>query len=35
MEDGDDRAQPTSDANPAQREVRQEEVVELSRGGTY
>ena len=35
MEDGDDHAQPTSDANLAQREVKQEEAVELSRGGTY
>ena len=35
MEDGDDHAQPISDANPAQREVGQEEAVELTKGGTY
>ena len=35
MEDGDDHAQPIADANPAQREVKQEEAVELTEGGMY
>ena len=34
-EDGDDHAQPISDANPAQREVEQEEAVELTKCGMY
>ena len=35
MEDGDDHAQPISDANPAQRDVKQGEAVELTESGMY